>query len=119
MENSGNMNDIISNNPISKFFRNNIGTLLGLTVLCILLSFSTDYFLTGKNLLTVLRQICINALLAFGMTFVLIIGGIDLTVGSVVGMSGVAVVILIEFGFPIFPAVIIALLLGGCVGTGT
>jgi len=107
---------VLKNNPISKFIRNNIGTLLGLMILCVLLSFSSDYFLTGKNLLTVLRQICINALLAFGMTFVLIIGGIDLTVGSIVGMSGVAVVMLIEYGVPIVLAVIIALILGGCVG---
>lgn len=107
---------VLKNNPISKFIRNNIGTLLGLMILCVLLSFSSDYFLTGKNLLTVLRQICINALLAFGMTFVLIIGGIDLTVGSIVGMSGVAVVMLIEYGIPIVLAVIIALILGGCVG---
>lgn len=116
MEISESKKVILMNNPIFKFFRNNLGTLLGLLILCVLLSFSSDYFLTGKNLLTVLRQICINALLAFGMTFVLIIGGIDLTVGSIVGMSGVAVVILIEYDVPIILAVLIALMLGGCVG---
>jgi ribose transport system permease protein len=113
---TGVKNDFLKRNPVSTFIRNNFGILIGLLVLCIVLTFATDFFLTGKNLLTVLRQICINVLLAFGMTFVLIVGGIDLTVGSVVGASGVAVVMLIEAGFPIPVAIIFALLLGAIVG---
>ncbi|GAP40545.1 ABC transporter permease [Flexilinea flocculi] len=106
----------LKKNPVSTFVKNNLGILIGLLALCVVLTFTTDYFMTGKNLLTVLRQICINVLLAFGMTFVLIVGGIDLTVGSVVGASGVAVVMLIEAGFPIALAVLLALFLGGLVG---
>ena len=106
----------IKRNFISTFIRGNFGILIGLFVLSAILTVSTDFFLTGKNLLTILRQISINVLLAFGMTFVLIVGGIDLTVGSVVGASGVAVVMLIEAGFPIPIAIICALLLGALVG---
>ena len=109
-------NNFLKKNPVSTFVKNNLGILIGLLALCVVLTFTTDYFMTGKNLLTVLRQICINVLLAFGMTFVLIVGGIDLTVGSVVGASGVAVVMLIEAGFPIGLAVLLALFLGGLVG---
>lgn len=105
-----------SNNPIGSFFIENRGILLALLCLCLVLTFTTDSFFDSKNILTVLRQICINALLAFGMTFVLIIGGIDLTVGSVVGASGVAVVMLMEAGVGMIPAIIMALLLGAVIG---
>jgi ribose transport system permease protein len=80
------------------------------------LSFGTESFLTVSNIINVLRQICINALLAIGMTFVLIIAGIDLTVGSVVGASGVVVVMLIENGMPLVPAMLGALLFGVVIG---
>ncbi len=103
-------------NPVVRFFKDNLGILLALFVMCLILTITTDSFFDGKNLLTVLRQICINALLAFGMTFVLIIGGIDLTVGSVVGASGVAVVMLMEAGFGMIPAILLALLLGAVIG---
>ena len=103
-------------NPVVVFFKNNMGILIALLALCAVLSIATDSFLTANNLLTVLRQICINAFLAIGMTFVLIIGGIDLTVGSVVGASGVAVVMLMEGGVEIAPAIIVALLFGAAIG---
>ncbi|AEV30198.1 putative ABC-type sugar transport system, permease component [Sphaerochaeta pleomorpha str. Grapes] len=103
-------------NTLTQFIRNNMGILIGLFVLSVILTIFTETFLNSKNLLTVLRQICTNSLLAFGMTFVLIIGEIDLTVGSVVGASGVAVVMLIESGVPLVLAFLIALLLGALVG---
>lgn len=106
----------ISNNPLMNFFIDNRGILLALLCLCVVLTFATDSFFDSKNILTVLRQICINALLAFGMTFVLIIGGIDLTVGSVVGASGVACVMLMEAGVGMVPAIFLALLLGAIIG---
>lgn len=103
-------------NVVIRYFKENMGILIGLVCLFFVLSIATDSFLSAKNLLTVGRQICINALLAFGMTFVLIIGGIDLTVGSVVGAAGVAVVILLESGLPLYGAVLLAVLLGGMIG---
>jgi|CZCB01.1.fsa_nt_gi ribose transport system permease protein len=108
--------NVLINNPVVRFFKNNIGILLALFVMCLALTLATDSFFDSKNLLNVLRQICINALLAFGMTFVLIIGGIDLTVGSVVGASGVAVVMLMEAGIPMVPAILLSLLFGAVIG---
>lgn len=98
------------------FLKRNAGILVALLVLTAFLTVATDNFATPSNLLTVLRQICTNALLAFGMTFVLIIGGIDLTVGSVLGACGVSVVMLIESGVPIAAAVALSLLLGAVLG---
>jgi len=67
--------------PVIQFFLRNSGILIGLAALVLVLWIATSTFMNAKNLLTVLRQICQNALLAFGMTCVLIVGGIDLTVG--------------------------------------
>lgn len=106
----------LTQNGVADFVQRNMGILIGLVALSIFLSVSTTTFLTTKNLISVLRQICVNTLIAFGMTFVLIIGGIDLTVGSVVGACGVAVVILINSGVPVLPAVVLAVLLGALIG---
>lgn len=105
-----------SSNPVMNYFRNNAGTLIGLVGLTLVLSVTTTTFLTPDNLFNILRQVCTNATLAFGMTFVLIIGGIDLSVGSVLAASGVTVVILLERGVPCVPAILIGILLGGVMG---
>ena len=107
---------VLVDNPLGSFIKRNMGILIGLVVLFLFLSVATDSFLSTKNMLQVLRQICINGLLAFGMTFVLIIGGIDLTVGSVVAISGVSVVIMLNSGVPLPVALVVALLLGAIVG---
>jgi ribose transport system permease protein len=66
-----------------------LGTLAGLLVLSALLWILTPHFLTVSNLLNVLEQTSINAIIAVGMTFVIISGGIDLSVGSIVAIAGV------------------------------
>ncbi|MBO8137419.1 MAG: ribose ABC transporter permease [Desulfotomaculum sp.] len=73
-----------------KYFiqRYNIGPFIGLLVICIVLSILSDRFLTVSNLLNVTRQVSINALLAVGLTFVIITGGIDLSVGSTLALAG-------------------------------
>lgn len=65
------------------------GIILAFIALVIALSFASPYFLRMKNILNVLRQTSVNALLAIGMTFVILTGGIDLSVGSVLAFGGV------------------------------
>jgi ribose transport system permease protein len=65
------------------------GTLIGLVALCGVLWALTPHFLTVSNLLNVAQQTSINAIVAVGMTFVIISGGIDLSVGSIVAVAGV------------------------------
>src|SRR5918992_3586094 len=65
------------------------GTLIGLVILSIVLWALTPHFLTVSNLLNVAEQTSINAIVAVGMTFVILSGGIDLSVGSIVALSGV------------------------------
>lgn len=64
-----------------------LGPLMGLLLLCFVLTFLSDNFFTLDNWLNILRQVSINALIAFGMTFVILTGGIDLSVGSVLALS--------------------------------
>ena len=65
------------------------GILIAFIVCCIFLSFASEYFLTTRNILNVLRQTSINGILAIGMTFVILTRGIDLSVGSLVALTGV------------------------------
>jgi ribose/xylose/arabinose/galactoside ABC-type transport system permease subunit len=65
------------------------GLLLALLLLCLILSFLTPKFFTLSNLMVIVTQVTINALLAFGVTFVIITGGIDLSVGSIVALTSV------------------------------
>ncbi|MBX4953377.1 ABC transporter permease [Rhizobium binae] len=63
------------------------GPLVGLLALCIFLSFSTDTFLSVRNGLNILDQITVLGIMAVGMTFVILIGGIDLSVGSALALA--------------------------------
>jgi ribose/xylose/arabinose/galactoside ABC-type transport system permease subunit len=87
------------------------GIILALLVICTILSILTDRFLTVNNLLNVIRQVSFNGILAVGMTFVIIAGGIDLSVGSVLALSGAITASFVVDGKQIFP-LIIALLIG-------
>lgn len=85
------------------------GLLLAFLAVCIGLSLTTPRFLTWQNATIILTQVSINALLAFGVTFVIITGGIDLSVGSVVAVSGVVAA---SFAHPDTYPVIVPVVLG-------
>ena len=65
------------------------GIFIAFLFLVVVLSFSNQYFLTGRNISNVLLQTSINGILAIGMTFVILTRGIDLSVGSVVALAGI------------------------------
>ena len=85
------------------------GTVLGLLALAAVLWALTPHFLTVPNLLNVAQQTSINAIIAVGMTFVIISGGIDLSVGSIVALSGVALGAALQDGQALPVALAIAL----------
>jgi len=87
------------------------GIYLALAVICVIISLSTDNFFTVANALNVVRQVSFNGIIAIGMTFVIIIGGIDLSVGSVLALVGIVTAMLVVNGHEIFPLPV-ALLLG-------
>ncbi len=92
-----------------------LGTAMGLLLLCAVLWTLTPYFLTVPNLLNVAQQTSVNALIAVGMTFVILSAGIDLSVGSIVAFSGVVLGSLLHSGVPVPLAIAGGLLVGfGC-----
>ena len=93
-----------------------LGTLAGLLTLCLVLWAATPHFLTVSNLLNVLEQTALNAVVAVGMTFVIISGGIDLSVGSVLALAGICLALALEAGVPAPAALAIALVVGGACG---
>jgi ribose transport system permease protein len=93
-----------------------IGTFAGLVALCLVLWAATPHFLTVSNLLNVLEQTSINAIVAVGMTYVIISGGIDLSVGSVLAVAGIALALALQGGVPATAAVLVALATGTACG---
>lgn len=73
-------------------------SLIALLLLCLLITLLSDKFLTASNLWNVLRQISVNVCIAVGMTLVVLMAGIDLSVGSVLAFSGAVCAGLVKFG---------------------
>ncbi len=86
-----------------------LGTLSGLVGLVLVLWALTPHFLTVSNLLNIAEQAAIIAIVAVGMTFVIITGGIDLSVGSVLAFAGVVMASALHAGVPVPVALAVAL----------
>lgn len=80
----------------TQFQSNVMGILGAFLVLCLILSIASRHFLTSANLLNVLQQISINFTIAIGMSFIILLGGIDLSVGSNTAFCGLIIGILIK-----------------------
>lgn len=95
---------------------------IALIVLIIIFALLSDSFLTFNNLLTMTKHVAYNAILALGMLFVILKGGIDLSVGSTVGLSGVVAGVLLQgwqldlFGVVVYPPVWVVVLCSLAVG---
>lgn len=100
--------------PGMGYLIDNAGILIGLVIMMMIISFvAPGKFLQKDNLITILRQIAPNAIIAFGMAFAIITAGIDLSVGSVVALSGTLCAGLIQSGM----SYAVAILCGVAVGT--
>ena len=112
-----NQNKNRTTNPIVGIVKNNVGILSVLVLLCVIVSIATSKFLKPNNLISVLRQISINAYIALGMTLIIILGHIDLSVGAIVAMSGTLTVgFIVTQGLPIPVAILLGILLGMAAG---
>jgi len=90
--------------------------MLGLALLlAVALSLLSPYFLTQRNLFNIMDQSVVIGIVAVGMTFVILTGGIDLSVGAVFGLTGIALALLLR-DFPIAVAIPLAVAMGGVVG---
>ncbi|SFL83838.1 ABC transporter permease [Halanaerobium salsuginis] len=100
-----------------KLLFDKLGSLLGLIVLMIILTFASPYFLTVNNLTNVLQQASINALVASGMLLAILTAGIDLSVGSVLALSiSVSGIVIINFGLNPVLGILACLFVGGTAG---
>lgn len=101
---------------VSTYFKDNMGILIAFAVLYLFLAVNPvthDAFLTRQNMFNVIRQLSTNLYLACGMTMVIILGGIDLSVGSIIALSGcVAAAGVARYGLSIPVALIIGILIG-------
>lgn len=97
-----------------KQFVSMYGSLIGLLLLVVVISVLRPRFISAANLRNVMRIASINGLLAIGMTFVILTGGIDLSVGAVMGCAGMysAYFAQAAMGYPPIVAVLIGLLIG-------
>ena len=112
-----NQNKNRTTNPIVGIVKNNVGILSVLVLLCVIVSIATSKFLKPNNLISVLRQMSINAYTALGMTLIIILGHIDLSVGAIVAMSGTLTVgFIVTQGLPIPVAILLGILLGMVAG---
>ena len=93
-----------------------LGPLLGFIILVAIVSILNPSFLEPLNLLNLLRQVAINALIAFGMTFVILTGGIDLSVGSILALSSALIAGMIVSGIDPILAILIGCILGAVMG---
>jgi ribose transport system permease protein len=93
------------------------GPLLALIVVCVGLSVMSPNFLTVSNSFDVMRQVSINAVIAFGMTLSILLGGIDLSVGSILAVSSVVAAMMMKSGHGAALAAGVALLAGAGMGS--
>lgn len=96
--------------------RHIIGLIAFLALVVIIMSFASDHFFSVHNFLNILQQSAFVMILALGMTFVLSTGGIDLSVGSIVGITGGMTASLLLDGMGIYIAIIAGLIVGAAIG---
>jgi len=94
-----------------------LGALLALVAMCAILTALSDHFLTFDNLMNVFRQSSVNALLALGQLVVILTAGIDLSVGSILGLVCVLAALMMKAGVPAWLSALSAIGIGAALGT--
>ena len=93
-----------------------LGPLLGLIILVVVITILNNSFIAPSNIFNLLRQVSINGLIAFGMTFVILTGGIDLSVGSILALSSALMALMMTSGVDPILAICIGGLIGAVLG---
>lgn len=107
MENSGKRTNLLRK----------YGILLMLIALIVFFSFGSEHFMSVSNMMNVLRQSAVTGICAVGLTFVMLTGGIDLSIGAVIGMASVvASISMATLNLPPVVAILLALIVGSAIG---
>ncbi len=93
-----------------------MGVLGALVAIIIIMSFASPYFLKPENIFNVLRGMSTIGIMAIGITMVILTAGIDLSVGSLLAVSGMLMARLLFVGFPLFPAMLLGIAIGTFLG---
>lgn len=106
-------------NKISdSYYKPEIYALIGFIIISFALTFSNPYFLTSRNIINLARQVSLNAIIACGMTFVIITGGIDLSVGSIVALTGTLITgFIVQLSLAPWLAILLGLFVGVMLGS--
>ncbi len=102
-----------------KTFLDDNKSLIGLLILMALVSLASPNFLSVDNMLNILRQTSINAIIAMGMTFVILTAGIDLSVGSILAFAGAVCASMIAADMPLVFALFATLAIGAAMGAAS
>ena len=99
-----------------RFALDRFGLPLVFVLLCVALGFSSEYFVTWRNWMDILRQTSINGILAVGMTYVILTRGIDLSVGSILAFSGLCSAMVAVQGYGLLAALSAGMFAGAVMG---
>jgi len=109
--------DIFIISSVVKYFERHYGPMIGLLAICVLIQSFSPNFMTVMNFVNVLRQISVYGILSLAISMIIMIGGIDLSLGSNVAATGCLVCVLFsQLGTPIWVAVVITVITGGIIG---
>lgn len=92
------------------------GIVLSLVALCVFFSLTNDRFLSVANFTNIFQQVAVIAITAFGMTWVILLGEIDLSVGSIIAVAGMVGAQIIGLGWGFAPALVLTLAAGAAMG---
>lgn len=105
-----------SNALLLKIFKQYGGIFLSLIILCVIFSVMNPRFMSVANFMNVLQQVAVIAIAAFGMTWVILLGEIDLSIGSIIAVAGMVGAQCFAFGMGFAPALVLTLLAGALMG---
>ena len=97
--------------------RRELGVFIALVIMIIIMSFASPYFLRSENIFNILRNMSTISIMAIGITMVIVTGGIDLSVGSVLGITGMFAARMIYEGVPDWLAIIMGFASGFLLGS--
>ncbi|CAM5510456.1 Ribose import permease protein RbsC [Mycolicibacterium aubagnense] len=92
------------------------GIIISLAVLCVVFSVMSPRFLAFNNFMNIMQQVAVIAVAAYGMTYVILLGDIDLSIGSIIAVSGMVAAQAFAMGFGFVPAVALTLAAGALMG---
>lgn len=108
---------VSTSNCFVSYIRRNLGSLIGLAALAIIIGVITPKLFSGANLLNLFKSNSVNAIISCAMLLAILLGEIDISVGSTVGLAGVVSAALItNYEMPVAAAVLISLLVGVVIG---